>query len=250
MSIKFHRQIVRNLSTSGKNCAMRCFQIDDVHHPFESEFIEIQAIAHIIVGGNGFGVIVNHHRTPALTLHSEQRIHTTPVKFHGTTNAVSTRTNHHHRFAIVFISNIVCSAVVGHIQIVGLSRIFCRQGVDLLNHRLDSIFISQSTNFQVGFVTIPQILLQNSLGNLEIAESLLFCEFEQILWNILNMVERLQFSGSLIQIAEFVKEPLVDFGKFVNFIHIIAFAESALNHENTAVGRFFQSIFNVGNAHG
>ena len=155
LCIKFHRQIVRNLSTSGKNCAVRCFQIDDVHHPFESEFIEIQAIAHIIVGGNGFGVIVNHHRTPALTLHGEQRIHTTPVKFHRTTNAVGTRTNHHHRFAIVFISNIVCSAVVGHIQIVGLSRIFSRQGIDLLNHRLDAIFISQGTNFQVGFVAIP-----------------------------------------------------------------------------------------------
>ena len=64
------------------------------------------------------------------------------------------------------------------------------------------------------------------------------------------MVERLQFSGSLIQIAEFVKEPLVDFGEFVNFIHVIALAESAFYDENTAVGRFFQSIFNVGNAHG
>ena len=155
LSVEFHCQIIRNLSTSGKNCAVGCFQIDDVHHPFKSKLIEIQAIAHIIVGGNGFGVIVNHHRTPALTLHSEQRIHTTPVKFHGTTNAVSTRTNHHHRFAIVFISNIVCSAVVGHIQIVGLSRIFSRQGIDLLNHWLDAIFISQGTNFQVGFVAIP-----------------------------------------------------------------------------------------------
>ena len=61
LTVKFHGQVVRDLSTYGNNHTTRLFKIDYVKHTFKRKFVEVQTVAHIIVCRNCFRVVVNHN---------------------------------------------------------------------------------------------------------------------------------------------------------------------------------------------
>jgi len=65
LAIEFHGQVVRNLTTYRNDDAARLFQIDDVEYAFEWQFVEVQAVAHVVVSRNRFRVVVNHDRLVA-----------------------------------------------------------------------------------------------------------------------------------------------------------------------------------------
>ena len=92
MLVETHGEIVRNLSAHGENDALRAFEVDDVHHTLEGQFVEVEAVAHVIVGGDGLRIVVYHHAWATLIAHGLQSIDRTPVEFHRGTYAVSTRT--------------------------------------------------------------------------------------------------------------------------------------------------------------
>ena len=86
--VKPHRQIIRDLSAGAHHHAKRYLEIQDIQHPFEGEFIEIQPIAHVIVRGYRLGVVVDHHRTVAFFANCVECLHTAPVEFNRRTNAI------------------------------------------------------------------------------------------------------------------------------------------------------------------
>ena len=90
--IEVHRQVIGNLSACRDDNAMRILQFNDIHHPFESQLVEIQAVTHIIIGRNRFRIIVDHHRAIALLSNGVQRLHTTPVELHRRTDTVGSWT--------------------------------------------------------------------------------------------------------------------------------------------------------------
>ena len=131
---------------------MWLLQLNDIHHALKGEFVEVKAVAHVVVGRYGLRVIVNHHRAPAFALHREQCIHATPVKLHRASNAVSTRAEHHYRAVVVQVGHIILAAVVGEVEVIGLCRIFGCKCVNLLHHRCDTLALAQVAYLQISFV--------------------------------------------------------------------------------------------------
>ncbi len=78
--IEAHCKVVRNLSTGGNDYAIRLLHVDDIHNTLECQLIEIETVAHVIVGRNGLRVIVYHHRAVALLADSIESLHATPVE--------------------------------------------------------------------------------------------------------------------------------------------------------------------------
>ena len=62
-------------------------------------------------------------------------VHTTPVEFNRTPDAVSSRAQNNYRFIIVMEFNIVFVSVVGQVQVIGLRRIFASQRINLFYRR-------------------------------------------------------------------------------------------------------------------
>ena len=61
---------------------MRTLHFDDVHDTLKGQFVEIQTVAHVIVGGNGLRVIVHHHAAVALLADSAECLHAAPVELY------------------------------------------------------------------------------------------------------------------------------------------------------------------------
>ena len=169
---KTRSKVVWNLTTGRENCAVRLLDIDDIHHTFKCKFVEIETVAHIIIGRYCLGVVVYHHRAPTLFFHCLKRIHTTPVKFHRTTDAICARTEHYHALSIAFILNIILAAIVGEIEIVGHGGELACKGVDLLHHRGDSMRLAKRAHFKIRFFGISHSVFEHCTRNLEVAEAL------------------------------------------------------------------------------
>ena len=100
LRIQTESQIIGNLATGRYNDSVRILQFENIHHTLESQLVKVQTVAHIIVGRNRFGIIINHDTAVTLLTDSLQSLHATPVKFHRRTDAVSTRTQYHDGFMV------------------------------------------------------------------------------------------------------------------------------------------------------
>ena len=92
LTVKFHSQVVRDLSAYRNDHTTRLFEIDYVKYTFERKFVEVETVAHIIVSRNRFRVVVNHDRLVTQFAGSLNCIHRAPVKFYRAADTVSTRT--------------------------------------------------------------------------------------------------------------------------------------------------------------
>ena len=100
LGIQAHSQVVRNLSACRYDNTVRIFQVKDVHDTLECQLVEVKTVAHIIVGRNRLGIIVNHHRTISFLTDRVQCLHTAPVKFYRRTDTVSTRAEYDNRLVV------------------------------------------------------------------------------------------------------------------------------------------------------
>ena len=87
--VKAHGEVVGYLAACADNNPRRVLQFDDIHNTLECQFVEIQTVAHVIISGNGLGIIVYHNRAVALFADSVESLYTTPVELHRRTYAIS-----------------------------------------------------------------------------------------------------------------------------------------------------------------
>ena len=170
LTIKFHSQVVRNLSAYRHNHTARLFEIDHIEHTFERKFVEVQAVAHIIVSRNRFRVVVNHDRLVSQFAGSLNRIHRTPVKFNRATDTVSTRAQHDYWFFILIIVHIITFHCIRHIQIVSQFRMFGSNRIDAFYCRKNPHSFTMSTYSQVFFLHVSS-RVQYETCNLEVREA-------------------------------------------------------------------------------
>ena len=140
--IEFHGQVVGYLSAGRHNHAVGCFEVDNVHHPFECQLVEVQTVAHVVVGRHRFGVIVNHNRPITLATNGVKCLHTAPVELYRRADTVGARTKNNDRTAVVVEPNVACHARIGEVKIVGLCRIFGCERVYLLYNGQNAIRFS------------------------------------------------------------------------------------------------------------
>lgn len=73
------RQIVGDLAAHGYNHPVWLFQVADIKNSFVGEFIEIEAVAHVVVGRDRLWIVVDHDSAPAAAAYGLQGIDAAPV---------------------------------------------------------------------------------------------------------------------------------------------------------------------------
>ena len=90
LRVETQGQVVRYLTAGRDDDAVRVLQVEDVHDALEGELVEVEAVAHVVVGGDGLGIIVNHHTAVALLADGVQGLHAAPVELYAGADAVGT----------------------------------------------------------------------------------------------------------------------------------------------------------------
>ena len=228
---------------------MRILQFQNIHHTFKSQFVEVQAIAHIVVCRYSFRIIINHHAAPSFFTNSIQSLHTAPVKFYGRTDTISAGSQYDNGFMVAQVMNIICHTAISKIQIIGLCRIFGCQSIDLLHYRKNTRFFTMFADIKNTILHIT--FVADGTGNLEIRETLNLGFTKQFVWQIgylfVIISPAMQFFGSLHDIHQFLKEPFINLSQFVYLIDGVAGTKSLRDNKNTFISRFAQSLVDVGN---
>ena len=224
---------------------MRLLQVDDIHYTLEGQLVEVETVAHIVVGRYGLWVVVDHNRAPTFLADGIQSLHTTPVELYGRTDAVSTRTEYDDGTMVVLEGDVALHTSISYIEVVGLSWILCCQGIDLLNHRKNAIVLAQAADYEHSLVHVAQLLLQaNGTSHLEIGETINLGGAKQLLVESVDiaLLHRLVDVDDMLQ---FLQEPLVDLGQVVNLVNGITLVHSLRDDEDTLVGWLLQGSVDV-----
>ncbi len=246
--VEAHRQVIRDLAACRDNHAVRIFQLEDIHHTLEGQFVEVKAVTHIIVGRNRFGVVVDHHRTPALLTDRFQRLHAAPIELDRAADPVSAGTQHDDGAMVAQILHIVFRTAIGQVQVVRLRRIFGGQRIDLLHDRDDTVLFTELAYLHHTFFYIP--FKAEGTGDLEIGETLHFRLANEFRIQTPTLdafhIEGAQFLIGLHDSVEFLQEPFVDLRQFMYLVDGISGAECFRDNEDAGIGRFMERLVDVG----
>ncbi|CDC60349.1 uncharacterized protein BN660_00603 [Clostridium sp. CAG:448] len=130
VAVQIAGQADGGLPAEGDNHADRFFHLKDVHHIFGAKRFKVQAIRRVVIGGNGFRVVVdNHHIVPEL-FQRPDAVYRRVVKFNPLTDPDGTGTEYHDTgFPGTCQCPCFTCAVVGGIKIRRLGREFRAAGV-------------------------------------------------------------------------------------------------------------------------
>ena len=243
--IKTHSQIIRNLTTSTYYHTIRTFQVENIHYALKRKFIEIETIAHIIVGRNCFGIIINHDRTIALLTNGIERLYTTPVEFYRRTDAIGSRTQYDYRTLIFFKTYIMCHTAISPIQIVGLSRVLSGQRVDLLHNGKYTSLLTTCTNSENRLLYVHFLFHADSTSYLEIRETLNFCLTQEVIAKHINRCAIMKFLIGLMNLVKLLQEPTIDLGQIMNLVDSVTCLKCLFNNEDTLISRLSQGFIYI-----
>ena len=144
---------------------------------------------------------------------------------------------------------IVRRTAIRQIQVIGLCGIFGGKGIYLFHHRHDTYALAVLAYRQDAVLHIA--LPTDSTCHLEIRKSLALCLIKQFLrkFGKLDVVipPLMQLFRGLHDVFQLIEEPLVYLGEFVNLVNGISRTHCLRNNEDTLIGRFAQSLVDVGN---
>ena len=108
-----HRQIQRSLAAKLNDHAFRFLDVDDVHHVFESQRLEIETIRGVVISRDRFRIAVDHDRLEACVAQRKGRVATAVVKLNSLPDAIWPGAEDHdlatiggRRLALTFVSRI------------------------------------------------------------------------------------------------------------------------------------------------
>ena len=236
-------QVVRDLAARRDDDPVRGLQFDDVHHPLETQFVEIQAVAEVVVGRDRFRVVIHHDAPETVLPEGLEGLHPAPVELHGGADPVGARAEDDHRTAVPLEGDVVLRAAIGQIEVARRRGILGRKGVDLLDRRDEADGLAPGPD---GGLRRPVL---EGTGDLGVGETEPFHFAEQLVRNSLERTARLQFRIQADQVLQPVEEPAVDLRKGVDPVHGIAFPEGLLNRKQPVFRRFregFVQVFDIG----
>src|SRR3989344_6684203 len=113
-------QIIRNLTTRGYHHAIWIFELDDIEHALKREFVEVEAIRHVVIGRDGLGIGIDHDRAATLCTQRFERLYARPVEFNGATDCIGSGAKNGN--LIGSRGDIVLATAVGEIEIIGTNQ--------------------------------------------------------------------------------------------------------------------------------
>ena len=243
--VEEHSEVVRNLTAGRYDHAVRLLEVDYIHNTLEGELVEVETVAHIVVGRHGLRVIVDHNRAVALLADSVQSLNATPVELYRRTDAVSTRTEYDDRAMVVLEGDVALDASVCYVQIVGLCRILGSQGINLLNNRQDAVVLTTVAHDERRLAHRLELVLKTyGACNLEVGEAVYLSRTQEFLVESVD-VALLHSLIDVDDVLELLEEPLVDLCKFVNLVDGIALVHSLRDDKHALVGRLAQSCVDI-----
>ena len=245
LCVEFEREVVRNLPACGDNHTVGVLQLEDIHHALEGQLVEIKAVAHVVVGGDGLGVVVYHHGAVSVLANGLERLHAAPVELHGGADTVSTGAEHDDGALVVEVLHIVGYARVGQVEVVGLCGELTGEGVYLLHHRQNAFALAVVARHEDGLVHIHLLAEAQGFGNLEIRETAHLRLTQQVGVECFQREKGLQTGVYLADMLQFLKEPAVNLRQFVQTVDGVAAAERLREEEDTLVGRCGESMVKV-----
>ena len=186
LAVQLHGEVVRYLSTHRDNDTTGLLEVHDVEHTLQRQLVEVEAVAHVVVGRHGLGVVVNHDRLVTQLAGSVDGVDRTPVELYRRTDAVGTRAEDDNRLLVLVVVDVVrcgidltvglseCRCVgVGEVQVVGQLGMLAGNGGDALHAGQDALLLTVLANLQVLLLHIGRLGLQYEAGYLEVRETAL-----------------------------------------------------------------------------
>ncbi len=258
LAMEFHGQVVGYLSAHADDDASWRLEVDDVEHTLEREFVEVETVAHVVVGGDGLRVVVDHDALVAQAAGCVDGVDRAPVELHRRADAIGARAEHHHRLVVLVVVDIVarlvvlqggCGAVAcgelvlegGYVG-VGEVEIVCQFGMlaghcgNALDRRQDVALLAILPDGEVFLLHVSAAGFQHEAGNLEVAESALFHFEQESVGNVLQPVVLLQFVLQVNDMLEPLEEPNVNLGQLLNSLHAVALFKGLGDGEDAQVG--------------
>ena len=226
---------------------MRLLHIYDIHDTLKGKFVEIQTVTHVIVRRHCLRIIVYHYTAVTFFANCIKSLYATPVKLYRRTNTISAGTKYNNTTMVVLESDIALYASVCNIQVVGLCRVFCRQGVYLLHYRYDAVVLAQLSYNKTSLSHAMKLLLQaNGTCYLEISKAIYLGCTEQLLVESIN-VALLHILIDIDDVLQFLKEPLVYLRQLMDIINTVSLVHCLRYYEDTLVCRLSECCINIVN---
>ena len=89
------RQVKRCLAAKLHDDAVRLLDVNDVHHIFKGQRLEVQPVRGVVVGAHGLRVAVHHDGLIAVFLKRERRVHAAVIELDSLPDAVRTAAENH-----------------------------------------------------------------------------------------------------------------------------------------------------------
>ena len=91
---------------------MRIFEVENIEHPLESQFVEIEAVAHVVIGRYRFGIIIDHDTAVSLLAYGIEGVYPAPVKFYRASDTVGSRPEYDNRTTVTEVTDVVSRTAV------------------------------------------------------------------------------------------------------------------------------------------
>ena len=198
----------------------------DLQHVLEGERLEVQPVRHVVVGGDGLGVAVDHDRVIVLAelLH---RVHAGVVELDALTDAVRAGAEDDDSLAVA----------LAQLGLVGVAGVVVRRdrvelggaGVDGLVDRAQAVGPAQLANRVLALVTeVAQV------GDLQVGQAGELRLLQQLGGEFLGVAH---FHRGLVDEGQLLDEPRVDLGGVEDLPFGGAAPQSALNLQIAVLGR-------------
>ena len=220
------RRLAAELDDDALDRAHLLLGLIDLQHVLEGERLEVQPVRHVVVGGDGLGVAVDHDRVIVLAelLH---RVHAGVVELDALTDAVRAGAEDDDGLAVA----------LAQLGLVGVAGVVVRRdrvelggaGVDGLVDRAQAVGPAQLANRVLALVTeIAQV------GDLQVGQAGELRLLQQLGGEFLGVAH---FHRGLVDEGQLLDEPRVDLGGVEDLPFGGAAPQSALNLQIAVLGR-------------
>ena len=164
------REFQRGLSAELDDDAVAFFALVDVENIFKRERLEIEFVAGVVIGGDGFGVAVDHDGLVARIAQGEGGVDTAVVELDTLSDTVRTAAENHDFFLLLCVRAALVDFAVSRIVVrcvrfefggAGIDKSVNRHDADLLAGLVDFLFcgVKEECNLPVGvshFLDLPE----------------------------------------------------------------------------------------------
>ena len=217
------RQLERGLAAQGDHHAVGLLCVDDVHHVLVGDGLEVEAVGGVVVGGDGFGVAVDHDGLVAQVVQGVGGMDAAVVELDALADAVGARADDHG--LLLAAGSDLGLLVVGLVVVAGLGGELGGAGVDGLEDAHHAQLLAARADLLLGAA--------GEAGDLHVRKTVALAQAHQ------GLVDRGQLRAlkALLDgdhVAQAVDEPDVDAGELGDFLGLEAAAQG-LGHVVDAV---------------